>query len=368
MRGRSVLVVDDNAENRALAEATLEDEGVAVAIAKGGAEAVEVCKRALPDCVLLDVRMPGVDGIEACKQIRALPGGGDVAIVFLTAQRDVETFDRAVAAGGDDFLTKPYRPNELVVRMRTAFRLRQIAAERGELYAQIKQQRDDLQRLQLQKEQLVAFLVHDLKNPVGSIELQAQIVIRDKTASERAKHAAAAIQDETRALLRMITNLMDLAKADEGRLAPGKQPLDAKALVAEVLDELRPRATASGITLAARIEAERITADPDLMHRVLANLVENAVRHAPESSEVVVAVTTVSGATEVRVIDGGPGVPVELRERVFDRFQTGERSGRSNRGLGLAFCKQAVEAHGGHIWIEDAPGGAVFAIRLSDGD
>jgi len=312
--------------------------------------------------------MPGIDGIEACRRIRALPGGGLVAIIFVTAQRDVETFDRALAAGGDDFITKPFRPAELVVRVQTALRLRALASERSELFEQIKQQRDQLQRLQLQKEQLVAFLVHDLKNPVGSIELHSQMVLRDPKVTDRSKRAAASIQDETRALLRMITNLLDLAKADEGQLAPAKKPLDPNALVRGVLDELTPRATASGIELSSRGAADRIVADPDLLHRVLANLVENAIRHAPEASEVVVAISSAEGGTELRVIDAGPGVPEEHRHKVFERFQSGERTTRSNRGLGLAFCKQAVEAHGGQIWIEDGGPGAVFAIRLSDGD
>lgn len=368
MAGRSVLVVDDNPENRALAQATLEDEGIDVVLAKDGAEAIAACKRKLPDCILMDIRMPGIDGIEATRQIRALPDGQDVAIIFVTAQRDVETFDKALAAGGDDFLTKPFRPNELIVRLQTAMRLREIAAERSELFAQIKQQRDHLQRLQLQKEQLTAFLVHDLKNPVGSIELQSQIVLRDKTASDRAKRAAASIQDETRALLRMITNLLDLSKADEGQLAPAKKPLDPTALVQGVLGELTPRAAASGISLKTRVDAERVVGDPDLLHRVIANLVENAIRHAPEASEVLISVTKAGGATELRVIDRGPGVPPEQRDRVFERFQSGERTDRSNRGLGLAFCKQAVEAHGGLIWIEDAAPGAVFALKLFDAD
>lgn len=367
-RGRTVLVVDDNAENRALAQATLEDEGVHVVLAKDALSGIAAFEREKPACVLMDIRMPGIDGIEACQRIRALPGGDDVAIIFVTAQRDVETFDRALAAGGDDFITKPFRPSELIVRLGTALRLRALASERSELFDRLKHQREDLQRLQLQKEQLTAFLVHDLKNPVGSIELHAQIVMRDKTATDRTRRAATSIQDETRALLRMITNLLDLAKADEGQLAPAKRPLDPGALVRGVLDELTPRATASGLVLRPRVEAERVVADPDLLHRVLANLVENAIRHAPEASEVVIAVAAVDGATELRVADAGPGVPADLRERVFERFQTGERSGRANRGLGLAFCKQAVEAHGGQIWIEDGAPGAVFAIRLGNGD
>src|SRR5262249_5576299 len=163
--------VDDNHENLALARETLEDEGIRVVIAGNGSEAIAAFERDPVDVVLLDVRMPVLDGIETSKRIRMLAGGEAVAVVFVTAQRDVDTFDRALAAGGDDFITKPYRPAELVVRVHTALRLRRLAAERGELYAQLKRQRDDLQRLELHKQQLVAFLVHDLKNPVNAIGL-----------------------------------------------------------------------------------------------------------------------------------------------------------------------------------------------------
>jgi len=365
---RTVLVVDDNPENRALAQATLEDEGYRVVLANDGYVALEAFTREQPACILLDIRMPGMDGVTACQRIRALPGGDQVAIVFVTAQRDVDTFDRALQAGGDDFITKPFRPGELLVRVQTALRLRQIATERSELYAQIKQQRDELQRMQLEKEQLVAFLVHDLKNPVNSIELHAQLLLRDKTASDKVQRAAASIHDESRSLLRMITNLLDISRADEGRFTPALVAVDTGELVRGVLGELAVRAASSGVTLASEIGAPRLHADADLMHRVLANLVENAIRHSPEGAEVRVAIAPVAGGIELRVTDGGPGVPRALREQVFERFERGdERATRSNRGLGLAFCKLAVEAHGGRIWIEDASPGAVFCIRIDDG-
>jgi signal transduction histidine kinase len=362
----TVLVVDDNAENRALAKATLDDEGYRVLVASGGEEAVALAASEQPDCILMDIRMPKVDGIVACERIRAQPGGRDIAIVFVTAQRDVETFDRALAAGGDDFITKPFRPGELIVRMQTALRLRRIASERNDLFEQLKHQRDQLQRLELQKEQLVAFLVHDLKNPVNAIELHAQTVLRAQDL-ERAYRSAGRIQDETRALLRMITNLLDISRADEGQLAPVMREIEVAALVGKVLDELHARAVASGVTIGTSIAAPTLCADPDLIARVVANLVDNAIRHAPEGSEIQVAATLADGAVELRVEDAGPGVPHDQRERVFERFRSGsETATRMNRGLGLAFCKLAVEAHGGRIWIEDGSPGAVFCVRLAD--
>ncbi|HSR97519.1 MAG TPA: response regulator [Kofleriaceae bacterium] len=362
-----VLVVDDNAENRALAKATLEDEDIPVVLAANGEDAIAAFSLAPADCVLLDIRMPGMDGITVCERLRALPEGGRVAIVFLTAQRDVDTFDRALRAGGDDFITKPFRPPDLLVRIQTAMRLRRMVSERGLFSVELKQQRDELQRLQLQKEQLTAFLVHDLKNPVHAIELLAQRILRNPGADERSRDAAANMQLETRGLMRMLTNLLDIGKADEGQLAPHRQEIDAADLVRAAADEQQAAAAAAELELLAQVEAAQVYADRDLIHRVLANLIDNAIRHAPSGSAIRVCAQRVAGGVELRVIDAGSGVPEALRERVFERFISGGNGAtRTNRGLGLAFCKAAVEAHGGRIWIEDAAPGAAFCVRLDD--
>jgi signal transduction histidine kinase len=365
----TVLVVDDNAENRALAKAALEDDDVPVVLASTGEEALAAFAHSQPSCVLLDIRMPGMDGITVCERIRAMPHGDRAAIVFVTAQRDVETFDRAQHAGGDDFITKPFRPAELLVRIGTAMRLRQMTTERDSLAVGLKRQRDELHRLQLHKEQLSAFVVHDLKNPVNAIGLHVQRILRNAKADDRSRDAALKIQDETRGLLRMITNLLDIGKADEGQLAPVRAVVETEALIGAVVDELGARAAAADVQLMVRIEpdAGRVYADQDLMHRVLANLIENATRYAPGGSVIHVAARPVPGGVELRVADAGQGIPEAQRERVFERFvSAGSESNRTNRGLGLAFCKVAIEAHGGRIWIEDAAPGAVFCVRIAD--
>src|SRR5688572_21743057 len=107
-----VLVVDDNEANRDVARETLEDEGYEVVVATNGDEAIAAFERERPDCILLDVRMPGMDGFAVCSKVRSLPYGKDVPVVFLTALRDIDTFESALRAGGDDFVTKPVNPAE----------------------------------------------------------------------------------------------------------------------------------------------------------------------------------------------------------------------------------------------------------------
>jgi signal transduction histidine kinase len=364
-----VLVIDDNEANRLLARDTLEDEGYRVVLAENGQQGVEAFERERPDCVLLDVRMPGLDGFEVCRRLRGLKAGEEVPILFLTAQRDVDTFDQALRAGGDDFLTKPVRPTELVVRVQTALKLRRVGAELREQYVVLKRHRDELLRLQLQKERLMSFVVHDLKNPVGSMDLNAQIILRRKDLPEDVRSVATQIRQDARQLHRMIMNLLDLAKADEGKLVPQRSMVDIKGLVEGVSDELHAAASARSVGIRSELGIGQANVDPDLLRRALANLIENAARHAPPETDVVV--TAAGGpALELRIADHGTGIPLEMREKVFDPFVQIEAGGaalsRGGRGLGLTFCRSAVEAHGGRIWIEDAAPGAVFCISIPD--
>jgi two-component system, sensor histidine kinase and response regulator len=364
-----ILVVDDNEGNRLLAQNTLEDEDYRVALARGGAEGIALFEKEQPDCVLLDVRMPDLDGFAVCERIRALPCGSETPILFLTAQRDVDTFDRALRVGATDFLTKPIQPTELIIRVQSALRLRRFSAELREHYDVLKQRQDELLRLHLQKERLMAFVVHDLKNPVNSMDLHAQLLLRDQGLSARARESATAIRTDARQLTRMILNLLDLSKADEGRLAPKFSDVDLRALVNEVLSELGLNAEGRQVALRSSIEVERIHADEELLRRTLTNLVENAIRYAPAETSVNVAAVRVGDGIELRVADAGRGIALEMREKVFDPFVQAESGGehlvaRAGRGLGLTFCKLVVEAHGGRIWVEDGEPGAVFCVRV----
>lgn len=365
-----ILIVDDNEANRVLAESTLEDEGYRTVLASNGIDAIAAFEREHPDCVLLDVRMPDLDGFAVCERIRALPRGPEVPVLFLTALRDVDTFDRALRAGGDDFLTKPVRPTELIVRVQTALKLRRMSVELREHYDLLKRQRDDLMRVQLQKERLMAFVVHDLKNPVNSMDLHAQLMLRSPDLPESLREAAGQIRTEARHLTRMILNLLDISRGEEGQLNPKKVEIEVAPLITSIFSELGVNAAARGVKLDSAVRTPTLRGDEDLVRRTLTNLVENAIRFAPTQTSVTLAVDRYAGGVEVTVADEGPGIPAELRERVFDPFvqaDTHQRPERTSRGLGLAFCKIAVQAHGGTVGIRDnANTGTIFVVRLPD--
>jgi two-component system, sensor histidine kinase and response regulator len=369
---QEILVVDDKAENCALAGATLEDEGYAVRVAMSGHDALRMFHERRPDCVLLDARMPGMDGFEVCQRLRTAEGGPITPVIFLTALRDVDTFDRALRSGADDFLVKPIRPEELTVRIQTALKLGRMSAELRELYEVVRKQRDDLMRMQLQKDRLTSFIVHDLKNPAGAVDLHAQLILRDPQLSARAKESAQRIREEVQNLARLLMNLLDLGRGEQGELAPKRAVVELEPLVLGVVSSFEARARTEQVSLRVELAAGSVWADPELLQRALENLVDNALRHAPEHSAITLSSRRLEGAVEIRVRDTGPGIARELRERVFEPYVQLERDEpaalRAGRGLGLTFCKVAVQAHGGAIWIDDAGPGATFCLRLPDAD
>jgi signal transduction histidine kinase len=358
-----ILVVDDNEPNRLLAKGILEDEGYRVVLACDGRDGLAAFQRESPDCAILDVRMPDMDGLALCRALRALPNGQKLPVLFLTALRDVDTFDSALAAGGDDFLTKPVRPVELATRVRTALELRRLSAELGESYELLKHQRDDLLRLQLQKERLTAFLVHDLKNPVHNLDLHAQLLLTAANLPDQLRGSVLQIRAEARQLNRMILNLLDLAKADEGKLAPSRELTPLEPLIEQLVEEQEISARLRNVRVACELELDSVRADSDLLRRALANLTENALRHAPAGSTVTISARSYQKGVLLRVADQGTGIPEALRDRIFDPFIQNEPEAqrhktRSGRGLGLAFCRLVAEVHDGRIWIEDAEPGA----------
>jgi signal transduction histidine kinase len=194
------------------------------------------------------------------------------------------------------------------------------------------------------------------------------VLARSKDLPERARSSVEQIRDDVRSLMRLILNLLDISKSEQGTIAPRREAVDLPDLVTHLFEVFGLRARSRTVELVSDLRAREVVADRDLLQRLLENLIDNAIRHTPEETEVTLTARTVDGAVEIRVADRGAGVPAEMREKVFDRFVQIESGGpqvaRTGRGLGLTFCKLVVEAHGGRIWLDDAGPGAAFVVVL----
>jgi signal transduction histidine kinase len=200
------------------------------------------------------------------------------------------------------------------------------------------------------------------------MDLHAQLLLRVAGLPDDARDSVQQIRAEARVLTRMILNLLDLSKGDEGKLVARKVNLNVATLVNEVVQELGVAARAKGVSIEAPQAAVSTQADPDLLRRLIANLVENSIRHAPRGTTVTISAESADGGVQLMVRDRGKGVPESMRERIFDPFVQAEEtsSGRAvgGRGLGLAFCKLAADAHDGKLWVTVAAPGAAFCLHL----
>jgi two-component system, sensor histidine kinase and response regulator len=376
-RAPTILVVDDNLQNREVAEGHLVGAGYLVIQAEGGAEALALLAARRPDLVLLDVLMPGMDGYETCRRIRALPEIGDLPVLFLTALGDLETHKAALESGADDFLTKPLNRTELLIRVRSLLRIKRLSDELRANVQVIRTQRDALLAAQRQKDELTALIVHDLKNPLSSILSNVQYVQGRAVLPADERDSLEDVVRASQSMVRLVMNLLDVSRSDDGALVPHVSEFELPALLGEIRSEMGRRIEdkEQRLVLAVAPGVGLLRGDRDLVRRIVENLIDNAYKYGPRRTTIALDVVRatmddgVEPAIEIRVRDEGAGIPEAYRQIVFEKYGraggSGERGARSSHGLGLVFCRRAVTVHGGAIWIDDhVTLGSCFCVRL----
>jgi signal transduction histidine kinase len=216
---------------------------------------------------------------------------------------------------------------------------------------------------------MAALLAHDLKSPASGILLACKARLRNPALSDGDRRSWRRIEASADVINRLALDLVDLARSADGAFTPRLAEVDLRALLGELVDRMTPLAEAREQRLVLSIDLAhgRLTVDGELLLRVLQNLVDNALRHS-RGTAVWVSAHDSADLVQIRVIDEGPGIPEAMRRQVFEKYTRlgADDDGRSaGHGLGLAFCRLAIEAHGGRISIEpNRPSGAVFVIEL----
>jgi signal transduction histidine kinase len=228
--------------------------------------------------------------------------------------------------------------------------------------------RDELDRL---KDEFVLTASHELRSPLTSVQGFAELLMLDKDSlTPRQRETVEIILDNCRHLVRLLNDLLDLARSDAGRLAIRPQPTEVAPLVEDVVRTMRAQTEAAGQSLGEHVQPGMplIDVEPDRIRQILVNLLTNAHEYSPEGASIGIAARALGAEVEISVSDNGPGIPADQLERIFERFTRGD-AGLTQRvggtGLGLAISKSLVELHGGSIVAESVPGqGSVFRVRL----
>ena len=246
-----------------------------------------------------------------------------------------------------------------------------LGAAFNEMAAELQREAGRRDQLDRMKDEFVLTASHELRSPLTSVQGFAEVLMleREKLGPKQAE-TVEIILDNTRHLVRLLNDLLDLARSNAGRLAIRPAPTEVGPLVEDAVRSMRSQTEAGGQSLEAAIEPglPRINVEPDRIRQVLVNLLTNAHEYCPPGASIRATATRVGDEVEIAVTDDGPGIPPEQTEHIFDRFTRGD-AGLTQRvggtGLGLAISKSLVELHGGTIGVESTPGeGATFRVRL----
>lgn len=367
-RDSVILVVDDVAQNIQVVGTMLREAGYSIMPATSGAAALQRVAKKLPDLILLDLMMPGMDGLEVCRALKDNPAAAAIPIIFLTASNEMDHLIQGLAAGAVDYVTKPFNPPELLARVRTHLELkhaRNTIVRFGE----------ELGRLNEEKNEFMGIAAHDLRNPLGVIKGYAEMVMEEAHDANHPdlEEIGRKIQDAAARMAEMVQNLLDSNRIERGEMRLDLASTDLGELTRAVVETQQPRAAAKDQTIQfENRDPTPVTADRTLMIQVLENLVSNAVKYSPRGKQIQIDLTRTPDHVRLQVRDEGPGLSADDQGKLFGKFarlSAKPTGGEHATGLGLSIVKKMVEAMRGRVWCESEPGkGATFIVELPASD
>lgn len=358
-----VLVVDDEPRNVELLTDLLESRGYRVCSASNGDRGLALAGERRPDVVLLDVMMPGLDGFEVCRRLKGEQKTAMIPVLLVTALTARQDRLAGIGAGANDFVSKPIDSGDLILRVRNA-----VASKR--LHDQVSTQLRKLQELEAARDTLTHMIVHDLRSPLTGLLAYLELLGTAANGNKDVIEYASEASQIAARLTEMISQVLDVSRLEAGQMPLSIRDTDLVALLPAAVASLGP--APRGISVVYEMPSSSVlTCDPDVISRVVVNLVGNAYKFTPSAGQVRIGLAAATDRVRLTVTDSGPGVPVEFRDLIFEKFGQAplrQAAGVRSTGLGLTFCKLAVEAHRGKIGIE-APenGGARFWVELFRG-
>lgn len=365
LAGRKILVVEDDRLNARIITSILKPEGFVTAEAHSAEKALELFETFQPDLVLLDIVLPGMDGIEACRRIKNELGGAAIPVIFITALHKPEDVVAGLSAGGVDYVIKPFQAKETLARIRTHLSLRVLMEQHVALI-------DDLSKANSAKNHFLGIAAHDLRNPLTSIRGLSEFLMEDSTGPLNEDQSAMlkSIHGATQVMLDLLNELLDISVIESGETRLDCVPCNFVDVVADAvaLSAIQASKKNMRFDLKRGTLTQALMLDPRKFRQVVDNLLSNAIKFSPPGSTIIVEVSEEPGHQSLSVRDQGRGIPQGEMGKLFQSFgRTSVRptGGEKSTGLGLAICRKIVEAHGGSIAaINMESGGAEFRVTF----
>ncbi len=369
LKQTKILLVDDLPSNLQTLSDVLNAYGYTNVQARDGQTALNLVQTDPPDLILLDIYMPGMDGYEVCRRLKADERTKHIPVVFISALSDIESVVKGFEAGGADYIVKPFQFREVLARVVSQLTLVQQRRQIEALRAQDRQHFESLHRM---KDQFIRMATHDLRNPLNVILGYATMIERLNTSDRDLPlrdQAVENIRESVEKMRSLVSDLLDFAQFETGTYLT-LVPVPLSHLLDKCLNSLHVVAIQKNIELVytAPPEEVMINMDESYMARVIDNLGSNAIKYTPSGGRVEVRIELKDQQAYIQVTDTGLGIPEEDLPHIFDPFYRVRQAGHAQvegSGLGLSIVKTVVEQHHGQVTVESAPGkGSTFRVTL----
>lgn len=393
--GRDILVVDDNQANLVAIEAALAPIGRPLVLARSGIETLGKLLEQDFALIILDVAMPGMDGIATARMVRSRQRNRMTPIIFVTGLSwENDAVIRGYELGAFDFLMKPIRPEVLRAKAGVLVQLQertlelkakadelreaQARAHERELLAQRRRFETEVMERQMQqlaetdrrKDEFLAILAHELRNPLQPLQTAVEVLEDDPDKPVPAR-IRGIVQRQVHHITRLVDDLLDVARFNAGKLELRREPVSLAHVVEEAVTQCQPAIAQRNHRIEV-VHGDRpaiVFGDPVRLTQVIVNLIGNAVKYTEPGGKVKVSWAVEDGRGVIRVSDNGKGIAADILPRVFDMFvqERVQSSGAGGLGLGLGLVKRLIELHGGTVSATSGgPGlGSTFEISLA---
>lgn len=360
-----ILIVDDVMSNVLLLKVLLTNEKFQIVTASNGQQALEQVDKEKPDLILLDVMMPDLSGFEVAQRLKGNPDTADIPVIFLTALNSTADIVKGFQVGGNDFISKPFNKEELIIRVTHQISL--VAAKRI-----IVAQTEELRKIIMGRDKLYSVIAHDLRSPMGSIKMVLNMLILNLPSSsigDEMYELLTMANQTTEDVFSLLDNLLKWTKSQIGKLKVVYQDIDMVEVVEGVIEIFSMVAGLKKIRI--RLESPEVlavNADIDMVKTVIRNLISNAIKFSHEDTEILVTVEAKDGMAVVSVKDSGCGIDEENQKKLLHtdtHFSTFGTNNEEGSGLGLLLCQDFVIKNGGKLWFTSAKGeGSVFYFDI----
>ena len=344
----TVLVVDDNPNNLSVLVSLLRESGYRTLVAVDGESAIAQITYAKPDIILLDVMMPGIDGFETCKRLKANPDSAEIPVIFMTALSDTIDKVKGFNLGAVDYITKPFEHEEVLARLHTHLTIQNLNLS-------LKQEIEERKRAEKALWVFLHAVSHDLRNPVTGMNMVIQNFLENPDEQITLSRGVLERMAQSNArLLSLIESLLESHANDIQGLTLKYQTAKLSDILQGAIYDLDPILKKNHATLINQLGPDLPNANVDAMQvgRVFQNLIANAVNHNAPGLQLKISASLTPTMLLCTVEDNGTGISPEQCEQMFDLYAQGSSKRRSlGLGLGLYICKQIINAHGGKIGV-----------------